>query len=154
MGQFKLSARSLSRLEGVHEDLVAVVKRAIEITEIDFGVTEGLRTLERQKELVAKGASKTLNSRHLTGHAVDVVAYLGKEVRWDHGLYYPIAAAFRQAAKELDVPIVWGGCWQTINAIPDLDAAVVAYVERKKREGGRPLVDSPHFELSSRRYPA
>lgn len=154
MSRFKLSKRSLSRLEGVHPDLVAVTKRAIELTDIDFGVTEGLRTKERQKELVASGASKTMNSRHLTGHAVDVVAYLGSEVRWDMGLYYKIAAAFREAARELSIPVVWGACWQTINAVPDLDVAVTAYVERKKREGGRPLVDGPHFELSTKHYPA
>lgn len=152
MSRFRLSSRSLSRLNGVHPDMVAVVKRAIELTDVDFGVTEGLRTKDRQRELVASGASKTMNSRHLTGHAVDVVAYLGPEVRWDMGLYYKIAAAFREAAKELNVPVVWGGCWQTINAIPDLDAAVMSYVERKRREGGRPLIDGCHFELSTKHY--
>ena len=154
MSSFKLSNRSLSRLDGVHPDLVAVVKRAIELTDIDFGVTEGLRTAERQKELVAKGASKTMNSRHLTGHAVDVVAYLGTEVSWHFGFYYKIAAAFRKAAIELGIPIVWGACWQTINCIPDLDVAVAAYVDRKRREGSRALVDGPHFELSARHYKA
>lgn len=154
MSNFRLSERSLSRLEGVHPDLVAVTKRAIELTDIDFGVTEGLRTRERQKEMVAKGASKTMNSRHLTGHAVDVVAYLGGEARWDMGLYYRIAAAFREAGREMGVPIVWGACWQTINDIPDLDAAVADYVARKRREGGRPLVDACHLELQARAYPA
>lgn len=143
---FKLSARSLSKLEGVHPDLVRVVKRAIELTEVDFGVTEGLRTKERQKELVAKGASKTMNSRHITGHAVDVAAYLGREVRWDFGLYIKIAEAFRQAARELGVTVVWGGCWEPLNTTDDLDGAVAAYVARKKREGGRALIDGPHFE--------
>ena len=143
---FKLSARSLSKLEGVHPDLVRVVKRAIELTEVDFGVTEGLRTKERQKELVAKGASKTMNSRHITGHAVDVAAYLGREVRWDFGLYIKIAEAFRQAARELGVTVVWGGCWEQLNTTDDLDGAVAAYVARKKREGGRALIDGPHFE--------
>lgn len=82
---FRLSSRSLARLDGVHPDLIRVVKRAIQITPVDFGITEGLRTKERQKELVAKGASRTLKSRHLTGHAVDVVAYIGSEVRSCNG---------------------------------------------------------------------
>lgn len=147
MSKFKLSKRSLARMSGVHPDLEAVVKRAIELTAIDFGVTEGLRTTARQRELVAAGASKTMNSRHITGHAVDVVAYLGSEVRWDFGLYLTIAEAFRQAARELNIPVVWGACWTTINRVDDLGAAVAGYTERKRREGGRPLIDGPHFEL-------
>ena len=147
MSVFKLSKRSKGRLSGVHPDLVKVVNRAIEITEVDFGVTEGLRTTERQKELVASGASKTMNSRHITGHAVDLVAYLGNEVRWDMGLYYKIAAAMTQASTELDVPVVWGGCWKLLHHVDDLDAAVAEYVARKRRQGGRALVDGPHFEL-------
>lgn len=125
---FRLSSRSQARLDGVHPDLIRVVKRAIQITQVDFGITEGLRTKERQKELVAKGASRTMNSRHLTGHAVDVVAYIGSEVRWDWPLYPKIAAAFRQAAKEERVPITWGGDWPKLR-------------------------DGPHFELDRKAYP-
>lgn len=125
---FRLSSRSLARLDGVHPDLIRVVKRAIQITPVDFGITEGLRTKERQKDLVAQGASRTLNSRHLTGHAVDVVAYIGPEIRWDWPLYPKIAAAFRQAAKEEGVPIVWGGDWPKLR-------------------------DGPHFELDRKAYP-
>jgi len=125
---FRLSSRSLARLDGVHPDLIRVVKRAIQITPVDFGITEGLRTKERQRELVAKGASRTLNSRHLTGHAVDVVAYIGSEVRWDWPLYPKIAAAFRQAAKEEGIPIIWGGDWPKLR-------------------------DGPHFELDRKVYP-
>lgn len=147
MSGFKLSQRSHDRMVGVHPDLVAVVNRAIELTAIDFGVTEGLRTAKRQKELVAAGASKTMNSRHITGHAVDVAAYLDRELRWDFGLYLQIAEAFRQAARELNTPVVWGACWTTINRVEDLGAAVATYTERKRREGGRPLIDGPHFEL-------
>lgn len=147
MSQFKLSQRSRGHLVGVHPDMVKVVERAIELTAIDFGITEGLRTAERQKKLVASGASKTMNSRHLTGHAVDVVAYLGYTVRWDWGLYVQIAEAFQKAAQELNIPVVWGGCWMVINRATNLDAAVAQYAERKRREGGRPLLDGPHFEL-------
>lgn len=125
---FKLSARSLSRLEGVHPDLVKVVKRAIEITSVDFMVTEGLRTRERQRQLLNAGASRTMNSRHITGHAVDVAAVVEGEVRWDWPLYPIIARAFRQAATELGVKIVWGGDWPRLR-------------------------DGPHFELDRKVYP-
>lgn len=125
---FKLSKRSIERLAGVHQDLVDVVKLAITLTEVDFGVTEGLRTVERQRELVAKGASKTMNSRHLTGHAVDLVAYIGSEVHWDWPLYHKIAEAMKRAAKALGVPIVWGGDWKSFK-------------------------DGPHFELDRKGYP-
>lgn len=147
MSKFKLSDRSKSRMQGVHPHLVAVVNRAIEITEVDFGITEGLRTAERQKELVTAGASKTMNSRHLTGHAVDLVAYIGTHVRWDWPLYTKLAKAMKKAAEELNTPIVWGGCWTVINKEPDLIAASAAYVARKRAKGEEPLVDGPHFEL-------
>lgn len=125
---FTLSKASRAKLVGVHPALVAVVERAIEITPVDFRITEGLRTVTRQKQLFAAGASKTMNSRHLTGHAVDVVALVSGQVRWDWPLYPKIAAAFKQAALELDTPIVWGGDWTT-------------------------LKDGPHFELDRKRYP-
>jgi peptidoglycan L-alanyl-D-glutamate endopeptidase CwlK len=147
VNNFRLSQRSRGHLNGVHPDLVRVVERAIELTDIDFGITEGLRTAARQKQLVASGASKTMNSRHLTGHAVDVVAYLGYVVRWGWGLYVQIAEAVQKAAQELNIPVVWGGCWMVVNRVPNLDAAVAQYAERKRREGGRPLLDGPHFEL-------
>lgn len=118
---FKLSRRSLSRLEGVHPDLVAVVKRAIEITPIDFVVLEGLRTPEKQAELYAKGASQTMNSRHLTGHAVDLGAWVAGEVRWDWPLYHQIAAAVKDAARGLGTPIQWGGDWRTFKDGPHFE---------------------------------
>ena len=128
MGDFKLSRRSLARLEGVHPDLVAIVKRAIEITPVDFGVSEGLRTIQRQRELLASGATTTMNSRHLTGHAVDLVAYVGSEVRWDWPLYDKIAGAMKEAANEQDTPIEWGGDWHSFK-------------------------DGPHFQLPWKQYP-
>ena len=99
------------RLEGVHPDLVAIVKRAIELTEVDFTVLEGLRTKERQRKLVETGASRTLKSRHLTGHAVDLGAWVDGEVRWDWPLYHQIYDAMSTAADDLDIPIEWGGHW-------------------------------------------
>lgn len=123
---FKLSKRSRGNLQGVHHDLVRVVERAIQITEVDFVVIEGLRTPARQAELVKAGASQTQNSRHLTGHAVDLAAWVGT-VRWDWPLYPRIAAAVKQAAKELGVPIEWGGDWK--------------------------FRDGPHFQLARKAYP-
>lgn len=126
---FVLSKKSLDRLSGVHQDLVDVVKRAIEITECDFTVLEGVRSKTKQEQLVKAGASKTLNSRHLTGHAVDLGAYLGGSVRWDWPLYYKIAGAMKTAAAELGTPIEWGGDWRTFK-------------------------DGPHFQLPHKEYPA
>ena len=125
---YTLGPRSKQRLKGVHPDLVRVVERAIEITDVDFTVLEGLRTPERQKALVEAGASQTLNSRHLTGHAVDLGAWVGDEVRWDWPLYHKIAAAMKDAAKQEGVSIVWGGGWRTFK-------------------------DGPHFELDRKAYP-
>ena len=125
---YSLGARSKQRLTGVHADLVRVVERAIEITTVDFTVLEGLRTPERQKALRDAGASQTLNSRHITGHAVDLGALIDGEVRWDWPLYHKIAAAMKEASKELNVPIVCGADWKR-------------------------FPDGPHFELDRRKYP-
>lgn len=110
---FKLSNRSLSRLVSVHPDLRAVIEKAIQITPVDFVVTEGIRSVDRQKELVAAGASKTMNSRHLTGHAVDLAALVGGKIVWNTAPYEAIAVAVRKAASDLDVKIQWGGDWVT-----------------------------------------
>lgn len=115
---FVLGKRSLQRLQGVNPDLVRVVKRAIEITPVDFTVIEGIRTLERQKQLVAAGASKTMRSRHLTGHAVDLAPIVGGEVRWDWPLFHVLAPAVKQAAAECGVAIEWGGDWTTFKDGP------------------------------------
>lgn len=125
---FRLSKRSLHRLEGVHQDLVDVVHMAIGRTVVDFGVSEGVRTLKRQEKLVAAGASTTMNSRHLTGHAVDLVAYIGSRVAWDWPLYDKIAFAMKAAAGEIGIHIEWGGEWTTFR-------------------------DGPHFQLPWDEYP-
>lgn len=124
---YKLGAKSLSRLDGVHPDLVKVVKLAIELSEVDFTVTEGMRTLERQRHLLAAGASKTLNSRHLTGHAIDLAPLIGGKVSWDWPPFFKIADAMKRAANSLGVPLVWGGDWK--------------------------FKDGPHFELDWKAYP-
>lgn len=124
---FKLGKRSIEKLSGVHPDLIKVVERAIQITPVDFAVIEGLRTVERQKQLVAAGSSWTMNSRHITGHAVDLAAFVGGKIDWSWPLYPKIADAMKAAAKELNVPIVCGVDWKA--------------------------KDGPHFELDRRKYP-
>jgi peptidoglycan L-alanyl-D-glutamate endopeptidase CwlK len=134
---FSLGTKSREKLNGVHPDLVSVVERAIGITKKDFTVLEGLRSKERQAQLFAAGKSKTMNSRHITGHAVDLGPWplngdfdsdgILNIADWDE--YYPLADAMKQAAKELGVAIVWGGDWK-----------------------GFP--DGPHFELDRKVYPA
>lgn len=109
----KLSLGSLAKLRGVHPDLVRVIKKAAEITKVEFAVIEGLRTLERQKQLVAAGASKTLKSRHLTGHAADVVPLVDGRIRWDWPLYHKLAPFIKAAARAENVPIEWGGDWKS-----------------------------------------
>ena len=148
---FKLSQRSLDKLEGVKPDLVDVVKRAIEITTIDFGVIEGVRTKERQEELVAKGASKTMKSKHLDGSAVDLMVYIGSRASWELNLYDEVADAMKQAAIEEGVPIRWGAAW-SIENIEDWDGtmeeAMNAYIDLRRSQGRRPFIDAPHFELN------
>lgn len=110
---FKYSKRSLNNLNGVHPDLQRVAHRAIEITAVDYVITDGLRTEAEQRQHVASGASTTMNSRHLTDHAIDVAAWVNGGVSWKTEHYIKIADAFKQAAKELNIPIVWGGDWRT-----------------------------------------
>lgn len=147
---FKLSKRSLGRLEGVKPELVEVVKRAIELTTIDFGVTEGVRTEKRQKELFDKGASKTMNSKHLGGNAVDLVAYIGSKVCWELDMYDNLADAMKQSAIEKGVRIKWGAAW-SIDCLNDwngtAEEAMNSYVDLRRSQGRRPFIDAPHFEL-------
>ena len=118
---FTFSSRSLRNLQGVHPDLVRVVHRALELTPTDFLITEGLRTVKRQAELVAAGASRTMNSRHLTGKAIDFAPIVGRQVRWDWPLFPPIARAFKEAARERGVPIVAGADWVKFRDGPHIE---------------------------------
>ena len=133
---YRLGKRSLLRLEGVHPDLVRVVKRAIGMTTIDFTVLEGVRSQVRQMELFQSGASKTMNSRHLTGHAVDLGAWMFGEVSWHWPLYYKINKAMKLAMLEESVLLRWGGDWDS-----DGD-----YEDETWRDG-------PHYELPWKDYP-
>lgn len=109
---YTLSNKSLKKLEGVNPSLVQVVKRAIELSSVDFGITEGLRTIERQRMLLASGKSQTMKSKHIVGRAVDVVAWINGSISWYWKWYIEIAEAMKQAAKELGVEIEWGGDWK------------------------------------------
>ena len=122
---YTLGPRSRKNLEGVHKDLQRVVERAIEITDKDFTVIEGLRSKSRQRKLVNDGKSKTMNSRHLTGHAVDIAPW---PISWDWDEFYPIADAMKEAAEELGVDLEWGGDWKS-------------------------FPDAPHWQLSRKEYP-
>ncbi|HIE3655308.1 TPA: M15 family metallopeptidase [Yersinia enterocolitica] len=134
---FNLSQRSEKNLLGVNPELVKVVRRAIQITQVDFMVIEGLRSAERQRELVTKGASQTLNSRHLTGHAVDCVPLISGAIPWnDKSKFKAVADAMFQAAKELGVRIRWGGDWN-----------------ENGRSDDERFYDGPHFELRRQEYP-
>ena len=125
---YKFSQRSLSRLEGVHPHLVQVMKEAIKETSIDFTVLEGLRSPQRQQQLYDQGKSMTLNSRHLTGHAVDVAPYVNGAVSWDWDHYHELAPHVKNAARIVGVPIEWGGDWST-------------------------FPDGPHWQLPWKNYP-
>lgn len=126
---YAFGSRSLQRLEGIHPDLRRVMDRAIATTDLDFTVLEGLRSLERQKKLVASGASKTLKSRHLTGHAVDIAPLIEGAVSWDWPLYHKLALVVKAAAAHEGVKIEWGGDWRSFK-------------------------DGPHWQLPWRDYPA
>lgn len=125
-----LGQRSLTRLEGVHPDLIRVVKRAAAISNLDFTVLEGLRTLERQKQLKAQGATKTMKSRHLNGHAVDLAPMLDGKVSWDWPLYARLAKIVKAAAAAENVPITWGGDWRTFKDGPHWELPWAQYPER------------------------
>lgn len=125
----QLSERDRTRLDGVHADLVRVFERAARMTTVPFLVLEGLRTRQRQRELVARGASQTMNSRHLTGHAVDVVPLIDGDVSWDWSDYYVLAPIIKEAAKLEGVPLEWGGDWKSFK-------------------------DGPHWQLPRNRYPS
>lgn len=115
---FKLGKKSLKRLEGLHPDLVAVVELAIKRTKVDFTVLEGMRTITRQYKLYDAGASRTLRSRHLTGHAVDLGAWVDGKVDWSWPLYDDIAKAMKESSLELDIGLEWGGDWKTFKDGP------------------------------------
>lgn len=156
--KYYLGAASRARLAGVHPQLVAVVEKAISFTPQDFSVTDGLRTEKRQRELVAKGASRTMKSKHLPqadgfGHAVDLVPF-DDGPRWEWPLVYPVAFAMQTAALSLGVNLIWGGCWdRELTSLPrsweELAEETQAYIKRRRALGDdHVLTDGPHYQLA------
>jgi len=147
---YKLSQRSLDRMDGVDDKLVAVVKHAITATKTDFGVIQGLRTIEMQKALVAKGASQTMKSKHLDGLAVDLMAYIGGRGSWELNLYDDLADAMAEGANAVGCKIRWGAAWH-IDSIGQykgtMEEAMNEYIDLRRSQGRRPFIDGPHFEL-------
>ena len=129
-----ISPTGLAKLDGAHADLRKVILRAAAISDMDFTVLEVLRTVERQKQLVAKGASKTMKSRHLPhvgdgkSRAVDVAPLDDGQVSWAWPLYYRLAKIIKQAAVDVGVTVEWGGDWRSFK-------------------------DGPHWQLSWTLYP-
>ena len=154
---FKLSGRSLNKLEGVHPTMVDTVKRAIEVSKVDFGVIYGVRSLAEQEKLYKAGRSQTMKSRHLiqgdgTSHAVDLMAYDGSNPSWDIVMYVDIADAMKAAALKTGAKIGWGAAWQ-IDDIAKWDGtmeeAMNAYIDLRRSQSRRPFIDGPHFQLNA-----
>tara|TARA_R110001599_G_scaffold13219_3_gene60477 strand:- start:239 stop:691 length:453 start_codon:yes stop_codon:yes gene_type:complete len=146
---YKLGKRSKEKLEGVDERMVSIVRYAISVTKQDFSVICGLRTRREQEALVAKGASKTMKSKHLDGNAVDLMAYIDGG-RWELKLYDEIADAMAEGARAIDTAVKWGAAW-SVGDIRywdgTMEEAMNAYVDLRRSQGKRPFIDGPHFEL-------
>ena len=125
---YSFSQRSKDRLKGVHPDMVKVMQEAIKESPLDFGITEGLRTLERQKELFEAGKSQTMNSRHLKGFAVDIAVFINGKITWDLKNYRIVTDHIKKVARDLGVMIQCGIDWAS-------------------------FVDGPHIELHRSKYP-
>lgn len=155
MTGFSLGKKSIAELQGVHPSLVEVVSRAIQLTNQDFSVHDGLRTEAEQREYVRRGVSKTMNSMHREqadgwGHAVDLVPWINGQLRWEWEPIYHIAAAVKAAADELRIGLTWGGVWdrtmtQLAGGPASLKAAVAEY---SKRHPGPDFLDGPHYQLA------
>ena len=153
---FNLSNRSHKKLEGVNPQLVVTVEKAIKLSKVDFGVIYGVRTLDEQKKLYEAGRSQTMRSKHLlqdddTSHAVDLIAYDGKNPCWELNLYDDIADAMKTAAKETGAVIRWGAAWNIDNIAEwerPMEDAMNHYIDVRRNQGRRPFIDGPHFELN------
>ena len=153
---FKLSGRSLNKLEGVHPTMVDTVKRAIELSKVDFGVIYGVRSLAEQKKLYEAKRSQTMKSKHLVqedgySHAVDLMAYDGSDPSWDIVMYDDIADAMKEGSIKTGAKICWGAAWHIDNIAEwdgSMEAAMNAYVDLRRSQNRRPFIDGPHFQLS------
>ena len=154
---FKLSSRSLEKLEGVNPLLVDTVKEAFKLSSVDFGVIYGVRSLAEQEKLYKAGRSQTMKSKHLiqddkTSHAVDLMAYDGNNPSWDIVMYDDIADAMKAAAKETGAKIGWGAAWQIADVAKwdgTMEEAMNAYIDLRRSQSRRPFIDGPHFQLNA-----
>ena len=152
---YVLGQSSLKNLEGVHPDLIWVVRYAIRTTEQDFSVTDGLRTVDEQAENVRTGVSQTMKSKHLAqkdgyAHAVDLVPWINGKARWELGACYKIMEAMRRASWERECLLLWGGAWVRLYQETPLlapDRLVAAYADRKRRVRKPAFIDGPHYEM-------
>jgi hypothetical protein len=147
---YQLSRKSKEVLNMVNPPMIRVIEKAISISTVDFGVSDGLRTIHMQQELVNSGRSQTMNSNHLHGDAVDLKAYIAGKADWTFGLYIEIAEAVRTASIALDIGVRWGGAWNT----PDLRDTVKSmadlhmdYIQDCIKCNRKPFADGVHFEL-------
>jgi peptidoglycan L-alanyl-D-glutamate endopeptidase CwlK len=159
---FKFGKRSKKEMEGVHPDLIQVVTKALKLTQVDFGIIDGVRTKAEQELLVKKGASTTMKSKHLPqkdgyGHALDLVPYLNGKIRWEWSLFYEVAEAVFIAAEDHGVPLIWGGAWTELHEeyahnleekyFPGAEFMQHRYILKKIKDKQKPFLDGPHFQL-------
>lgn len=152
---YQLSGRSLTLLQQIHPDLARVVRKAIELSTQDFCVIEGVRTIERQQFLLKQGKTRTLNSRHLEGNAVDLVPWIQGSAQWHWPAIYPIAEAMRTAAGEYRIALRWGGAWD-VNFTESTQTPQwlnLDYAQRRRQAGHSVFIDGVHFELHRQNYP-
>ena len=150
---FQFGTRSRANLSGVHPDLITLAESALAGGKIDFSITEGLRSKERQDKLVAEGKSQTVKSRHITGHAIDAGALVDGKLTWDMPAYVQIANAFRLASIKTGIPFEWGCAWSLdLTKFESAEAAKRAYADECARLGGKPFFDGPHFQLPRKQY--
>lgn len=156
---YKFGTKSISRLKGVHPDLVEVMKKSIEISDIDFGISCGVRTKSEQAKLVASGASQTMNSKHIPqevdgfSHAIDIFCYVDGRLSWELPCYWIAGDAILKASRELGVKLCWGACWHVGNLLhttqhnKSCEMLCNEYVDLRRSEGRTPFVDAPHWQL-------
>lgn len=160
MSGYRFGQNSEEKLEGVHPLLVNLARTALSVSTIDFGISEGLRGIKKQRKLYNAGLTRTMKSQHLTGRAIDIVCIEDGRAVWDAPPYKKAAAAFQLAAEqyteglaEANLELVWGGCWQPICGAIDAETLCSEYIRRCKDEGRQPFLDFVHYELRQRDGP-
>ena len=144
---FKLSKTSLGHLKGIDTRLREVVREAILRTPVDFAVIDGLRTIEEQRELVAKKVSWTLNSKHLHGHAIDFVPYVQNKITWSPRAFVPVMDTIRDICREKGIGIRWGGCWSRRDIRETETESLLLDMQDYIDKNGTDDLDPGHIEL-------